>query len=166
MEDSSGNSSGSTIVPEDNKPGPSKEKITSKTNVLGDTGSQWSELTSNEGTSLATTAKTKGATSIQSATPLRIAIEKGLSARKDQKIDLESKTKLPTGQTDDTKSVRSLRESLKSRAQSRADTESLPASTLVPSDDESLNDAVLMDRTLDEIQGLAMPRPKDVLLGK
>ena len=174
MEDSSGNSnsSQSTLVPDDQSvknltPVVTKEKITSNINAMADTGSQWSDLTSNEGTSLATTIASKATTSAQSTTPLRAAIEKGLEVRKEKKIDLERPTVIKK-RDDDVKSVRSLRESLKSRAQSRAELESLPDDTEVPSEhaQELLNEAVLMDRTLDEIQGLELKRPKNLMLGK
>lgn len=175
MEDSSGNSSTSTLVPSDKSVAPttpaqicSKEKITSNINAMADTGSQWSDLTVTEGPSLATTAPTESVKSSDTATPLRKAIEKGIEIRNEGKINLDTKIKLPIGPDDDQKSKKSLRDALRSRAQSRAETFSLPETSQVKPDhaEELLNEAVLMDRTLDEIQGLALKRPKDLLLGK
>ena len=175
MEDSSGNSSTSTLVPSDKSAATttpaqicSKEKITSNINAMADTGSQWSDLTVTEGPSLATTAPTESVKSSDTATPLRKAIEKGIEIRNEGKINLDTKIKLPIGPDDDQKSKKSLRDALRSRAQSRAETFSLPETSQVKPDhaEELLNEAVLMDRTLDEIQGLALKRPKDLLLGK
>ena len=135
---------------------------------MADTGSQWSDLTVTEGPSLATTAPTESVKSSDTATPLRKAIEKGIEIRNEGKINLDTKIKLPIGPDDDQKSKKSLRDALRSRAQSRAETFSLPETSQVKPDhaEELLNEAVLMDRTLDEIQGLALKRPKDLLLGK
>ena len=165
MEEPSGNSTGSTVVESETANVARKEKITSKLHVLGDTGSQWSGLTSVDDPSLATTAKTLAPTSVASETPLRQAIKKGV-AEKVKKIDLNEKIKLPD--LADDKSAYSVRESLRSKAKSKGFPQSLPASSQVLPDhaSELLNEAVLMDRTLDEIQKDSRPRPKNQLLGE
>ena len=97
MEDSSGNSSTSTLVPSDKSAATttpaqicSKEKITSNINAMADTGSQWADLTVTEGPSLATTAPTESVKSSDTATPLREAIEKGIEIRNEGKINLDT----------------------------------------------------------------------------
>ena len=164
MEEPSGNSSESTLVQEEISKVP-KEKITSKVKLLGDTGSQWSDLTSVDDPSLATTVNTQAPSSVVSETPLRKAINRGI-AEKGKKVDLDAKIKLP--ELSDGGAAHSIRASLRSKAQSRAETESLPQSSQVLPDhaSELLNEAVLMDRTLDEIQKDSRPRPKNQLLGK
>ena len=143
-----------------------KEKITSQTRILlDDTSSEWSEDV--EQSSLATTTVASVAPSMKStATSLRKMLDLGVAKRRKDKIDLEKKIVIPGLAPDIDKSSHvSLRESLKSK-------QSLQASHLSGTDVRSnhaesmLNDAVLMDRTLDDIQEVSRKRPKDLMLGK
>ena len=120
-----------------------KEKITSNVQVLGDTGSTWSSVTS--GTSLATTTGTITG-SIKTITPLRQALN--------DRLRLKGKMKsIP--KTDE----------ISSNTDSYEEPDALSSgSSTIDANVAMLDD--LMDNTLEEIQDSTRKRPKALLLGK
>ena len=119
-----------------------KEKITSNTRILGDTGSNWSSVPS--GPSLATTTGTlKG--SVKKITPLRKALNERLAF----KGKLSS---IPKSTVDEISSKDSYEEP--------------DAISSVSSLSDRLNQAAIMEETMDEIDESTRKRPKNLLLGK
>ena len=114
-----------------------KEKITSNTDILGDTGSQWSSILT--GPSMATTTANFSRISRKTATPLRARINS----------ELEKKGK-----------GHSVPQDLMS-----SDDEELPDSC--DSDDIANQAALdhMMEETLEQIQETSRKRPKNLLLG-
>lgn len=133
-----------------------REKITSNEKILADTGDQWSELSLTTGTSLATTATF--ATQQSSKSRLRDRIQLGVAKKQEKKVDL-AKPSLPD-----------LPKFIENEDDSRE--ESLGASEASSQLERSehaqsmLNDAIMIDRTLDELENNVRKRPKSLLLGK
>ena len=151
---------------ESSKPKEKKEQITSKTSILMDGSvSEWSDLTDNQ--SWATTA-TLMPQSQASVTPIRSKIDQNLAAK--GKIPLKDPAKVDPviveNQQDNVEKY-SVRASLMSKKMSALSmTESsLPDSTLVPDESDLLNQARILEETLEDIQEETRKRPKGLLLG-
>ena len=141
-----------------------KEKITSNTKVLLDgTGSDWSDVT--EGPSLAITTATIATTSGASITPIRKKINEGLAAKdKLSKAPITSPLSIVDNRQENSEKV-SVRESLRSKKAQSEQTDS--DSTLIPDDQtDILNEALMLENTLEDFQEDVRKRPKNLLLGK
>ena len=133
-----------------------KEKITSNEKILADTGDQWSELSLTTGTSLATTATF--ATQQSSKSRLRDRIKLGVAKKQETKVDLE-KPSLP-------ELPKFLAEDDDSREESIGASDSSSQLNRSEHAQSMLNDAIMIDRTLDELENNVRKRPKSLLLGK
>ena len=123
----------------------SKEKITSNLNVLGDSGSVWSDVSTD--TSMATTTATYKS-SIKSITPLRQRLNQRLAAKgKMQSMLIPDENSSSTLEPEEMEEI-----------------ESGGSSSI-----DLMNEAALdhmVDETLDEALESARKRPKQLLLGK